>query len=91
MTGRLTSESYFAISSLQSPVRGLDSLRFALCAYPLHPIPYTLSSIQRLAPCALLFASCLLYSSLTQPAQGLLQYPFQGPLFPLDNGAHGPL
>ena len=114
MTGRMTSESYFAISSLQSPVRGLcagryahGALRTALSVLAfLPPTPITLSSnlllaldsqlwtlntIFSAASCPLPAVSCFQYSSLTQPAQGLFQYPLQGPLFPLDNGAHGPL
>ncbi len=42
MTGRKTSESYFAISSLQSPVCGPRSSVSALGAKRVHPTPYTL-------------------------------------------------
>ena len=42
MTGRKTSESYFAISSLQSPVCGLDAMRMALGAKRAHHTPNTL-------------------------------------------------
>ncbi len=55
MTGRKTSESYFAFSGLQSPVCGprspvsalcflLGSQRLAQSVYTLPPIPYTLLS-----------------------------------------------
>ena len=51
MTGRKTSESYFAISSLQSPVSALcfllgsqrlahSALHKACTPYPLYPTPY---------------------------------------------------
>ena len=49
MTGRKTSESYFAVSSIQSPVCGLSSGRYAQGAkrYTQHLLPYTLFSAFR--------------------------------------------
>jgi hypothetical protein len=44
MAGRMTTESYFAIRSLRSAVRGLCSLPFACCLLPPDPIPRLLGT-----------------------------------------------
>jgi len=64
MTGRMTSESYFDISSLQSPVRSLRSLLWTLCAKRVPPTPFLQICSLRFAICSLPAALCHLLSAL---------------------------